>query len=367
MSEEANQVKAEDVRQQPGGQMYATVKGIRMPAHQVRAAITQAVARGQITGEEGEDVFWLYSYANENHLTEKDLAPKVGFDQNTIYQVFRGSYQAARWTNFIQGVRKFKVVEEEEQKKKAIGFVETSVAQKIHKACLSAMNDGMPAFICGTSQIGKTCALEEFRRTHNHGRTVMVRVGAKWTKARFVRELAAKFNNGTKATKCWALEDAIYGSLNRYNLLIVDECHMAIETSGRNGAKDIIEFIREIYDRTGCGLVLAFTNQGMSEFDAEDVYDQLRRRGVVRLTLPEVPPVRDLNAFARAFDLETPQGDMLRKIKELVRARGLGVYVKYLQMAYKLAREDGVPLTWSYFAGVNNGYEKMAAAKQGEY
>ena len=49
----------------------ANTRGILMPAHQVRVAIGQAVARGQLTEEDGEEIFWLYSYAQEYHLKEK--------------------------------------------------------------------------------------------------------------------------------------------------------------------------------------------------------------------------------------------------------------------------------------------------------
>ena len=59
-------------------------RGINMPAHQVRAAIAQAVARGQVTEEEGEDVFWLYCYAQDFKLTERELAAKIGSDHVAI-------------------------------------------------------------------------------------------------------------------------------------------------------------------------------------------------------------------------------------------------------------------------------------------
>ena len=63
----------------------ANTRGILMPAHQVREAIKQAVARGQLTEEEGEEIFWLYSYAQEYHLKEADLAAKMGaYDKNTF-------------------------------------------------------------------------------------------------------------------------------------------------------------------------------------------------------------------------------------------------------------------------------------------
>ncbi len=68
-------------------------RSIAMPAHQVRVAIDQAVARGQATEDEGEEVWWLYNYALEHHLKEADLAAKMkAYDKNTLYQLFRGSY-----------------------------------------------------------------------------------------------------------------------------------------------------------------------------------------------------------------------------------------------------------------------------------
>ena len=347
--------------------VHTVIKGVRLPQHQLQAAIRQAVAKSQVTEDEGQEILWLYSYCNENHLDEKDIAPLVGFEKNTIYQVFRGMYQAASWKNVITGIRKFKTVKMNEMKRRDIGFILTSIADKIFKACDSALNDNMPAIIVGPSQIGKTFALEQYQRDHNHGRTVMLRLGSKWTKARFVRELASKFNNGVKATKCWALEDAIFGSLTRYNLLIIDETQMALETSGKNGAKDIIEFIREIHDRTGCGLVMSFTTQGIKGFDADETFEQMKFRGCVRLQLPEVPPVKDINAFARAFDLPLPEGDVLAAIKKLIRARALGVFVKYLQKSHKTAAERKQKLTWSVFAAVNDGYQLLAAEKKSDY
>ncbi|MBQ3672453.1 MAG: hypothetical protein II924_02710, partial [Kiritimatiellae bacterium] len=151
-------------------------RGVAMPAHQVRVAIGQAVARGQLTEEDGEEIFWLYSYAQEYHLKESDLAAKMGaYDKNTLYQVFRGSYgvykdgRAASWAGIVKAIKAFKAVELEEMKKKNIGIIDTEVKQTVFRACQAALNDGMPAFIYGASQIGKTTALMEFQRLNNHG------------------------------------------------------------------------------------------------------------------------------------------------------------------------------------------------------
>lgn len=358
----------------PGERHSAVIqRGISMAAHQVRAAIAQAVARGQLSEEDGEEVFWLYSYAQEYHLKEADLAAKMGaYDKNTLYQVFRGSYGVQKdgkyssWANIIKAIRSFKAVELEEMKKKNIGIIETEVKKTVFQACTAALNDGMPAFIYGASQIGKTTALMEFQRLHNHGRTVYLRMGSGWTRARLVRELALRFGNGVKATKCWALEDAIFGSLTRYNLLIIDEFHLALETCTEASSKAIMEFIREVYDRTGCGLVMSATKVGLAGLEGGKhvmLFDQLRRRGVVRVVLPDAPPTRDINTIARSFEMALPTGDVLAGIKRLIKERGLGVFIKYLQKAYALSKAKKEPLSWDSYAKTVNGYLKLSEMK----
>ena len=338
---------------------FVQIRGIAMPAHQVRSAIRQAVEMDRIDEDEGEDIFWLYSYAQEYHLKERDLAAKVGLDATTLYRVFRGNYGAASWSNVVKAIRDFKAVEVEEKRKKNIGIIETQVKKTVFQACQAALNDGMPAFIYGASQIGKTTALLEFQRLNNHGRTVYLRMGSGWTRTRLVRELALRFGNGVKATKCWALEDAIFGSLTRYNLLIIDEFHLAFETATDASSKSMMEFIREIYDRTGCGLVMSSTKVGLEGLEGGRnrlLFDQLRRRGVVKVILPDAPPVRDINAIARSFDLPLPTGEVLSGIKRLIKTRGLGVFIKYAQKAYALACKAGHPLDWAGYARVESGY-----------
>ncbi len=350
-------------------------KGIQMPAHEIRRAIAHAITVGKIKSEEdGETVFWLYSFAREETLSYKELAAEMARrlsaqrapNGNTIYQVFHGSYQAASWAGFVEIVEDFRSIIEEDAKRKNIGFVQTETARIIFNACRSALNDAMPAFIYGASQIGKTTALEEFQRTHNHGRTKYMRMGSRWTKGRVVRELASMLGNGTKHTKQWALEDAIFGGLSKFNLLIVDEFHLALETTSEAGAKEIVEFLREIYDRTGCGLVLSSTKVGLEGLENgrnKMLFDQLRRRGVVRVILPDVPKIKDINAFARSFDLPIPAGETLASIKMLLKTRGLGVFVKYLQKAYALAKASGEALTWEGFKAVNDGYAALGDMK----
>lgn len=343
----------------------ATARPVGAPARtdeQVRAVIAQLVAMRKIDEEQGELIFWLHGFGQDKRLSDASLSAMMKVSHAAVSQLFSGKYSAADWAPMMDRVRALKEVEEEEMKKLDLGFVMTHTAKTIFAACESAMTDGMPAFIFGASQIGKTTALEEFQRTHNHGRTKYLRLGSRWTKPRLVRELARACKaRSLRDRKSWQLEESIYGSLNRYNLQIVDEFHLAMETVNEAASREIVEFIREVFDRTRCGLVLSSTKvgiQGLEEGRNAMLFDQLRRRGVVKIVLPDVPPLRDVNAIARSFGLEPPRGETLAGIKRLLRDRGLGVFVKYLQKAHSLAGAE--PLTWERFAYVSDGYAALA-------
>ena len=352
-------------------------RGIAMPAHQVRIAVEQAVARGQVTEEEGEEVWWLYNYAQENHLKEADLAAKMkSYDKNTLYQLFRGSYgvykdgRCSSWASIVQAIRAFKKVELEEMKKKNVGLIETEVKQTVWRCCDAALNDGMVSFIYGRTRIGKSVALQAYQREHNHGQTVYLEMGSGWTRARFVRELARKFGNGVKATKAWALEDAIFDTLKRSNLLIVDEFHKALTTVGEKQSATVLEFIRDVRDKTHCGLVLCATKVGMERFETgvnKQTFEQLIGRSIIKAVLPDRPPVRDLNTIARAFELPIPAGDDLKSVKELVATYGLDRFFAYLQKTYALTKKTKEPMSWAAFSKVKNGYLALAHMKTENY
>ena len=378
MKEQAVKPGLPTVEAAPGEKHSAVIaRGISMPAHQVRIAIEQAVARGQVSEEDGEEVWWLYNYAQDNHLKEADLAAKMkAYDKNTLYQVFRGSYgvykdgRCSSWENIVKTIREFKKIEIEEAKKKNIGIIETEVKRTVYQCCDAALNDGMVSFIYGKTRIGKSVSLKSYALEHNHGQTIYIEMGSGWTRTRFVRELARKFGNGVKATKSWALEDAIFDTLKRSNLLIVDEFHKALTTTGEKMSATVLEFIRDIRDKTRCGLVLCATKVGMERFETganKQTFEQLIGRSIIKAVLPDRPPVKDLNAIARSFDLHAPTGEVLKLVKELVSSYGLERYFIYLQKAYAMSKSVGKPMSWDTFVDVTNGYLTLAHMKTEDY
>lgn len=261
-------------------------------------------------------------------------------------------------------------------------LINTEVMQTVGLACQAALADQMPAYVYGASQIGKTTALKAFQAKMPPGRSVYLRMGSGWTRTRLVRELARLLHVGGR--RGWEREDNIFAALTPHNLLLVDEFHLALETATTNAAKAMLEFIREVYDLTGCGLVMAATKVGMAGLESGPhrmLFDQLRRRGTVRVVLPDAPPVRDLNAFARQYGLPPPAGSVLAGIKHLVKTRGLGTYAKYLAKAdaiaaarARAAKPDGKasaanddtlpphePFSWDVYQKVAHGYLALGA------
>ena len=330
----------------------------------VKAVITRAVALKQITEDQGKTLFWLHGYGIEKNLSNSDLAKQLKVSDSTVSLLFSGKYGADDWTSMIARIEGLKMVEAEEQKKLDNGFVMTETASLIHEVCRAAMVDGMPAFIYGASQMGKTAALLEYQRQNNHGRTKYLRLGSRWTKSRLVRELAAACNiRNIGHRHTWELEAGILDSLNRYNLLIVDEFHMALETVSDTASKEMVEYIREVYDRTECGLVLCSTKVGLEDLENgrnKMLFDQLRRRGILKVVLPDVPKVKDINLISRHFGMDIPTGAALRKIKELLKVRGLGVFMRYLQKTHALYGKGGAVVTWDNFFDVHDRYVRYA-------
>ena len=60
---------------------------------------------------------------------------------------------------------------------------------------------------------------------------------------------------------------------------------------------------------------------------------------------------------------QLPAGETLADIKVLLKSRGLGVFIKYLQKAYAIARDDGAELTWDCFRAVCTNFTKLETLK----
>jgi DNA transposition AAA+ family ATPase len=237
-----------------------------------------------------------------------------------------------------------------------LDFVETSIWRIIDRVCNAALVQQSVAFIWGDSQIGKTTALEEYARRNNHGQTKLVRMPASAGVQLFMKELAkACF---VSPDSCFEqLRSRVLNAIDDKTLVVIDELHQAFTSYQHGSAIKVAEVIREIYDRTHCGMVLCGTNVLRDELHSGKlsiILEQLRRRGTIKAQLPSHPPRADLDKIARRFGLPPADGIAAEVVKDMIHSSGLGMYIKFLQSAAHMASRENKRVTWDHFVAAHD-------------
>lgn len=323
---------------------------ISIPGDHVQSALKRLVEQGEIDEAGRDEIYWLYSYAMNNNWNLEDVGKAIDKDATTAYRMFLGRY-GARYDNLIEEVARYHKIAVARGQRKTVGFVETTTWSKIEQVCRHAFIGQLPAFIYGASQIGKTESLKEYQRRNNHGQTKYIRMPASPSFPFFIKTVAeacfvsTRMNNDITRRR-------IMDALNSKNLILIDEVHQALITVSESTARKIMEFVREIYDRTECGVVLCGTNVFRDEFERgrqKLIFDQFRRRSIIQLTLPEVAPRADIVKIAKAYSLPAPDGVADDLVGRMIKQSGLGQYVKFIQSASNLAANQKKTLTWDHF------------------
>ncbi len=339
---------------------------ISIPGDQVQKALARLVDQHEIDESSREDIWWLFSYAMDNAWNLDDVGKAIDKDATTAYRLFLGRY-AARYDNLVEAVARFRKIATARGQRKACGFVETSTWDKIDQVCRHALVGQLPAFIVGPSQIGKTTCLEEYARRNNHGQTRYIRMPA-----------APGFHDalGEVARACYVtsrlssrdIRQRVFGAVTDRMLLIIDEIHQPLISGRGQTAVQIIEWLRELYDRTKCGIVFCGTrvfNDELEHGKFSLILEQFRRRSIIQLMLPDVAPAGDLDKIAKAFGLPPADGLAGEIVSKMVRSSGLGQYVKFLQLASNLASNQKKPLAWDHFTTAHDVVANLSVSKKG--
>ena len=292
----------------PLPEVRSDTQRIQIPGDKVQLALTRLVDTGKIDEAARADLWWFYSHIMDRGLSFEAAGREIGKDGSTVYRLLTGSY-GALYDSLIEVVRSYRVLAEARGARRQCPFISTSTYGKIETVCRHALVTQSPAFIYGPSQMGKTVCLEEYARRNNHGQTRFIRMPASPTLVKIKHEVARACYLSIALTGD-ELDRRIFDSISSQMLLIVDEVHQALPPGTREStAVRIIEWLREVYDRTHCGVVFVGTlvfKKELEEGRLALVLEQFRRRGIVQLVLPNRPPKCDINAFAKAFDLPPP-------------------------------------------------------------
>lgn len=298
---------------------------------------------------------WLYNYGTQNDASLNDMAKSIGYSSSSLSRFYRGIYEG-NLESISAAVMACKELIEKRADVKTIAFVETETAKQIFKVCEAASKYQWMTTIWGESHIGKTWALQEYARRNNHGRTRYIRIPAMPNAGKVLLTIAQASGVGTKQSGT-RLASSIIKATDNGNLLIFDELHQLFETSGQKTAIGIIEFIREIYDRCGCGVVLCGTNvlrDELCQHNRSHLFKQLLKRAILQRQLPDYATREDLSMIASHFGLNDLKNEPYDAMKKINIKWGLKAITSTLQAACTIAKKSNRPVTWDDFLKATN-------------
>lgn len=322
---------------------------------------------------------WFGGYLRNRNLGKDDIARLLKKDNgsyysyDSVYQALTGrrSEAAISLDPLCRAIKTFREQVEGVSVLGDSGYIPTRLGEIITERCDRAREARRISFIFGESQIGKSEELKQYQRTHNHGETIYVEVPTGGSLYQFHYELALSLAipaNLKQADLRRRLIDAFDPSM----LLLVDEAHRSLRTGLMSyRGLQVFDFIRELYNRKRCGIVISMTNEGRDLFKngpQRKALEQLWKRRIAPLQLPSTPLADDLDKFAMAYGLEPAddkevaisievieEDDTRRKTHKesplqlqtrVVKNEGLGVWLMLLQQAANIAKRSRRPITW---------------------
>ncbi len=329
--------------------------------------------------DQRDAIRWAAMYCRAKNLHVSEFAALLKkpngepYSKDSVVHMFTGGRDESALVPMVAAIQRIRRLEDARAEQTRAPFVETRLAKRIHQVCRRAHDRQALVFIFGESQIGKSVALEH-EAASDPVNIKYVRMPTGGGLCAFLRELARSLGipNGNSIED---LKARIINTVDQFMLILVDECEECLNDK-RDSSKGVttLNFIREIYDRKKCGVVIAGApdlKRGLYTGRHAEAMRRLVRRSMIPLQLPAQPSAADLATFARHFGLpEIPdavaeikftaqnlQGDdypVSLKINptelqaKIIRTDGLGRWVKILIEASDLAKEKRKPISWGF-------------------
>lgn len=358
-----------------GSQRMAGASGrkFRIAADVVSRAVSE------LPPEERAPIWWLYHFCIRRDFNKDELGKLLKkpngtefYSHDSIIQMFSGG-RIRRGENIkpmLDAIVTLKKIEDEREALVHSGFIETRLYKELERRLDHARIRQRIQFVFGESQIGKTESLLEYKRRHNHGQTLYVEVPTGGRVGEFLQALGKELNI-TYFANVTQLSERIIDAFDSNMVLICDEMHRCLKRGSVSGL-EVFSFLRELWNRKKCGIVVSMTNEGRDNFltgPHAKALQQLWRRRITPLQLPSIPPQDDLALFAKAYGLPPADSEPLsiavlvqdekgrptrvthtekplEMQARIVKAEGLGVWISILQDAADMAKEQRKSITW---------------------
>lgn len=232
-------------------------QGMNRSADQVRATCRVYVDAGRITDEGLESIIKLFNLGKQRGYSFDQTGALVEYSGATLSRLFAGKYEGAL-DKVVSQINTYLELEAERAKMKSDRFIENSIWTKVNALCNFALLRNTPVMLIGPTQIGKTYCLKEYMRRSNK-QVCYIRIPAAPT----MKLAVAAFAEAVGVASSIREEDArlrVAKAVGRNTLLIIDELHELVMSAGTGTAMKVVEWIREIGDRSECGIVLCGTS-----------------------------------------------------------------------------------------------------------
>ena len=334
-----------------GMMLPSAATGVNRSTDQVANAMRRYVDEGEITSDEHAVLVWFFHHCKvEKGLTSfDDFGKLINYSGSTISRLFAGKYQGSL-AETIKAVAGYRHIDAERQKMASATFIETSIWEKVRAVCDIAITHNAPVRIVGPSQIGKTHSLMEYKR--RAACTVFYcRVPSAPTFRNFQDALAdaCGINSSLRSEEIRA---RLPKALGRQTLLVVDELHELALSGGKGTAMKCMEWLREIWDVSHCGLAVC----GTRSMEEDLIYsvglkgwlEQFDQRCIRKLVLPMQLPASDVAMAAEAYGLPQPDGS----VESLLQTLRMNRLCTVLGMTATAARKRGEAPSWDLFKRV---------------
>jgi DNA transposition AAA+ family ATPase len=293
--------------------------------------------------EVAEELAWFHQHSLEEGLDWKKACDALNYSHTVVFRVLKGTYQGS-WDKIVESIVSYRRIVSERVAIKHANFKETRITRLVTGGLTYALSNNSITKITGESRQGKTVAAKWWRDQNNHGRTAYITAPAIGGAKPLLKELAMVLGIN-KANSVTNMHDAILRAFNPNRMLIVDEAHRLLPKDRRTDPT-LLEILRDIHDRTGCGLGLLTTrrfDEGIAKSDY--MYEQVLGRIGMPVQLPREFEWEDISPIVDQYMSTTP-ADLKKELIRIANTPGrLGILCETLKFASRIASKKECKLT----------------------
>ena len=292
--------------------------------------------------ETASELAWFHQHALEEGLNWKQCCAALGYSQTTVWRALKGTYEGT-WANVVEAIRGYRRIVSDRAAIRHADFRETEVTRLISGGLSYAMANKSITLIIGESRQGKTATSLYWRDANNHGRTVFVTAPVVGGPKALLKELAGGLGIN-RSTNSSVMHESILRTFNENRMLIVDEAHRCLPKDRRSDPT-LLELLRDIHDRTGCGLALLATSRFSEGVKGSSYqYEQILGRIGMPVQLPREFEWEDVEPIVEQYIRQIP-ADLRAELLKIANAPGrLGILCETLKFASRIATKSNASL-----------------------